>query len=385
MSGNLTFYKTPNESYELVFDYTKLLGYGETIKSCVVYVNNTEIVGTYDERYDQYLNNAGNFDTVFTYDPYIYDNDTILIKTSSGVLNEKYNITVSGITNRRRFLGKSIDVFIDEYAYPEVFNEFEYRYLVDYNDIYILPAIYENHPGFIYNTEFVIMINHMISSVTPLFMEKDTSFTFTSKYCPMFTSAAQIILLLGPEAEKFTEDTINRYIYKTSKEAIDLLNISGPCGGTPRFPYDYYGCTPDLVPYNLRKYVECKTAYDLLNLIDRLRLIGGSEGGQTKTLGDMTIKYDGSGGNGGSQCPTCGPKKDLYDCYTGLQNILSNGANACGVGGGINNAVRGKYDVSKGYAHPTRDLKHNRIIKPSPNSNGPWYGNGNTRYPSRRL
>jgi len=379
MSGNLEFYKAPEQLYELVFDYSTLLNPGETIKDYIVYVNDTEISGTYEERYDEYVDTSGSYDTIFTYDPDIYDNETILVKTNSGVLNSGYSVTISGITNRRESYGKSIDVFIDEYAYPDVYNDFEYRFLVDTNNVYILPAIYGSNTTFRYNTEYTVLINEHIVSETPLYMAAKESFWFTSKYCPMFANATAIILLLGPEAEKFTVDTINRYIHRTSKEAVDFINMSAGCGST-RIGYDYYGCTPDGVPANLRRYVECKVAYDLLNLLDRLRVIGGSDGGQTKTLGDMTIKY---GGAASSASSNDGPKKDLYDCFMGLQGILSNGPTLCGTGAGINNGVRGKYDYSKGFPHPVMDGEHNRIVRPTPNANGPWFGNGNSRYPTR--
>jgi len=379
MSGNLTFYKTPEPMYELIFDYSNLLNPGETLRDSIVYVNGTEISGSYDERYARYLASTGNYDTVFTYDQELYDNETILLKVSSGVLNSGYNVTVSGITNRRVEYGRSIDVIIDDYAYPDVYNNFEYRYLVDLNNVYILPALYNDRATFQYNTEYTVMINDQIKSITPLYMQAPKSFWFTSKYCPMFTYANSIILLLGPEAEKFTLDTINRYIHRTSKEAIDLMNLGVNCTGGMKIRYDYYGCTPEGVPYNLRRYVECKVAYDLLNLLDRLRTVGGSDGGQTKSLGDMSIKYGGSSGSSGSND---GPKKDLYDCFTGLMGILSNGPTLCGTGAGINNGVRGKYDGTKGFVHPTRD-NHNRIQHPPIPANGPWYGNGNTRYPGK--
>ena len=192
----------------------------------------------------------------------------------------------------------------------------------------------------------------------------------------MFTYASSIILLLGPEAESFTEDTINRYIHRTSREVIDLLNISPDCNSR-NIPYNYYGCNPEAVPYNLRRYVECKTAYDLLNLLDRLRKINGTANGQTKTLGDMTIKYNGSP----SEPANFGPKKDFYECFMGLQRIISNGGTLCGTGAGISNAVRGRYDVSKGFPHPVHDTYHNRVIKPKPNAIGPWDNTTNFRYP----
>ena len=50
----LHFEKTPDEKYELVFDYSRLLAAGETLKDCVVYVNDKEIVDSYVNRREQY-------------------------------------------------------------------------------------------------------------------------------------------------------------------------------------------------------------------------------------------------------------------------------------------------------------------------------------------
>ena len=362
MSGNLIFSKTIEPYYELVYNYDDLLSAGETIKACTVFVNGTEISGLYDDRYAQYESGVYDYDQVFTFDPEQVTKETILVKINNGVLNSGYNVEVTATTNRRNEYTKGIDVTIDDYAYPNVYNDFEYRFLVDDTDIYLLPAFYENTTGFDYNTEYNVHINKDITSVNSLTMLQSESLWFTSKYCPMFTSYQQIVMLLGPEAEKFTVDTINRYIHRNSREAIDLVSLTNGA----QLPYDHYGCTPDGVPYDLRKYVECKTAYDLLNLLDRLRLIDGTAAGQTKTLGDMTIKYNGapgsSGGSGGGD-----PKKDLYDCFMGLRNMISNGK-----GSGINNAVRGKYDTSKGFPHPAHDINHNRVSKPRPDAYGPW-------------
>ncbi len=378
MSGNLEFYKSNKEYYELIFDYSNYLSAGETIKAYSVKVNDVAVSGTYAERASGYLATSGDYNTIFTFDPEIYDNENIIVKVNSGVLTSGYAVDVTAITNRRNSYTRGINVNIDEYAYPNVYNDFKYNFLIDNSGIYILPAIYDSVSGFMYNTEYTVSIDKTITGTNNISLTSGESFWFTSKYCPMFTSAARVILLLGPEAESFTTDTVNRYIHRTSKEAIDFINLSVPCGSKPRILYNHYGCTPEKVPYNLQRYVECKVAYDLLNLIDRIRKVSGTAGGQTKTLGDMTIKYNGDGsGTSGDN------KKDLYDCFTGLQGILSNSPNLCGTGGGLSNAVRGKYDVSKGYPHPTRDTTHNRIQKTHPNANGPWYPNGNTRYPNK--
>jgi hypothetical protein len=199
----------------------------------------------------------------------------------------------------------------------------------------------------------------------PYVMSSDYNFSFTSLYCPLFTTVTKVRLEAGPAVDAIPDDTIYRLIHKNSLDAVDLANTYK---GTT-LTYDTWGCTWHDVPIILRRYVECKTAYDLLALID---LVGGSGGGnpggsQTKTLGDMTIVY---GGSSGSASTTTSPnkKKQLYDCWTeALKTIQTVGINA---------AVRGLYDFSKGYSHPAMDCNHNRIIRTVDFRNadpaGPW-------------
>lgn len=381
MSGNLYFSKSPEPFYELVFDYVNVLVPGETVKDFDVYVNSGLITGDYNSRLELYNNGSGIYDSIFTMDPYQYDNNTVLLTVTSGIIGSGYTVEMQARTNRNNIYSKTIDVFIDELAYPTVYHEFQYRFLVDENRVYILPAMYviEDvlYPGFWYNTEYTVNVSKELISKSNLQPETNESFWFTSKYCPMFTSATRIKLQLGPEGDKFTEDTINRYIHRTSMEVVDFINLSPSCAGK-RIPYNYYGCDDSNIPINFRRYVECKVAYDLYNILDRMRLVNGMVGGQTKKLGDMTISY---GSTAGMNSCACGPKKDLYDCFMGLRNIISNTPTLCGTGAGISNAVRGWFDNSKGFPHPTMDRTHNRISKPKPNADGPWYNTTNYRYP----
>jgi hypothetical protein len=350
--SDMTFYKTVNDAYDLVFDFSDMIVNGEVIKHITI----QEIE-----------------DVTIMYD--IYDKYMVLVRVDNGVLDTMYPITVTVKTSRRKEYTLTLDLIIDEYSSPFIYNDFSYSFLSYNNSLYIIPLLIKNDDGsyssgFKYNTEYITTISNTLTSANDLKLDAKYSFMFTSKYCPMFTYASIIIMMLGPEAEKFTVDTINRYIHKNSMEAIDLVNVTPNYLTSNKIPYDYFGCTPDKVPYHLRRYVECKTAYDLLNLLDRLRKIDGSNGGQTKTLGDMTIKY---GGDAGSSTASTGrnPKDDFYDCFNSIFHMITNG---------INSAVRGKYDTTKGFPHPTFDVNHNRITKPNPNSKGPW-NSSNTRYP----
>lgn len=381
MSGNLIFTKTPEYFYSLVYDFTPNLLSGEVIKNVAVYVNNTQISGSYNQRYGEYISGYIGYDSIFAVDCVLINNNTITIKINSGVLTSGYAVEVETETNRRNVINKIIDVFVDDISTPNSTEEFNYRFLPDGYNIYILPAMEDmSKPGFNYNTQYDVTVSQDITSVNGLQLLEDYKFWFTSQFCPMFTTAQRMIMMLGIEGEKFTTDTINRYILRTSMEAIDFMNMSPNCGGGLNLPYDYYGCTPDNVPPNIRRYVECKVAYDLFNLLNRLRLINGTAGGQTKTLGDMTIKY-GSTLNAYNKNAQPNPLQDYYNCFMSLMNILSNSPTTCGTGAGINVGTRGLFDVSKGYEHPTFDVEHNRIQKPKPPADGPWYNSTNYRYP----
>ena len=77
MSGNLYFEKRSTESYELVFDFTENLGFGEIINDQEVYVNDNLIDKPYQERLIDYASGIISYDEVFTYDPDIYHDNTV--------------------------------------------------------------------------------------------------------------------------------------------------------------------------------------------------------------------------------------------------------------------------------------------------------------------
>ena len=378
ISGTM-FQTSTTEFYDLVFNFEDYLERGETLKEYTLFVNNEQIVFDFATRYENFLAGSGTYSSVMILDSELYDHSTVLVTLSTGVLGSGYNIQVSAKTNRHTELNKFIDVFVDN-STPDSYYNFDYRLLIDKNTLYILPTVRDiyNDIPFGYNNEFIINIHKELPDIIGRELCESTSFTFTSKYCPMFTSYTKIAMMIGPEIEKIPKDTINRYIHNNSKEALSFMNMGTNCN-SPKYEYDAFGCTYENVPYNLTRYVECKTAYDIIQLVNRLRYINGMAQGQSKSLGDLSIKYDSY--KPVSSNDNINRTKDYYNCWTSLQNILSNTPNACGVGGGIANAVRGKYDISKGYPHPTLDVNHNRVIKPKPNADGPWFNTTNWRYP----
>jgi len=202
------------------------------------------------------------------------------------------------------------------------------------------------------NSEYKITIYRGTSGLLPPsgtisdVMTTDFEFWFTTTYCPLFSTLNRVKLQAGPSANEFIDDTIYRMIHKNSIDAIDLYCISN----NTTIAYDYWGCDWVDVPMLLRRYVECKTAYDILAILRTSQAVGGA-GNQLKTLGDMTIKYD----NGKSSAAGDPQRmKDLYTCWNEQIRMFRT----------IKAAVKGYYDQSKMYAHPVLDTYHNRIIKP---------------------
>lgn len=219
------------------------------------------------------------------------------------------------------------------------------------------------------NREYTVIVMAGVSGFYDLItytLSADYSFWFTSLYCPLFTTVTKVKLEAGPGVDAITDDTIYRMIYKNSLDAVDMYNTYQ---GTS-IPYDYWGCTWHDVPLILRRYVECKTAYDLLALLDAAGLNSGSDGtgSQLKILGDMTISYGGSKTAGNPDMSAPDKKKQLYDCWMNALNIIRTK--------GINTAVRGWYDTTKGYPHPTFNPDHNRVTRTVDYINsqpyGPW-------------
>ncbi len=338
-----TFTKQISGAYQIVHNYEYTLPAGEIIKSYNVYLDSVLMSGIF---------NSG---VIGSYTQ--YDKETLLIGIQYGEHGSGYVVSSDVTTNRNNTYDKNTYVLIDEDDYPYSYDEFNYRFFYSSSDrgVYILP---EQNNGFSYNREYNIVVNPGFSGIYNSPLEEQHTFWFTTQYCPLFTNITTIRLMGGPDIDGFSDDTIYRMIHKNSIDAIDIYNNSYSYS----FAYSYWGCLPNEVPYQMRKYVECKTTYDLLTLLNR---ISQDNVAQSKTLGDLTISYGGTAGTPSVADP--GLMKQLYDCYTGITRII---------GDGVRVAVRGLYDYSKGYQHPALDLDHNRVVRTvfptRSRPTGPW-------------
>lgn len=216
------------------------------------------------------------------------------------------------------------------------------------------------------NTEYTVTLHPDISGSFPPSGEignlgTEYQFWFTSTYCPLFTTVGRVKLLAGPEADILLDDTIYRMIHKNSMDVVELYNMSY----NTNYPYNYWGCTWENVPLHMKRYVECKTAWDVLNFA-RISAAGGGGPNQTKTLGDMTIKYGGSSSSSTATGPDPRKLTDLYDCWNESMRMIR----------ALRVAVKGYWDESKLFAHPVREAHHNRVVRPvnftNSYPNGPW-------------
>ena len=206
------------------------------------------------------------------------------------------------------------------------------------------------------NRQYTVYIGAGISGLIPpsgevLELESSYTFWFTSIYCPQFSTSRKIRLAAGPAIDNFTDDAIYRMIHRNSLDAVDLFNLYN----STNVAYDYWGCDWQDIPLQMKRYVECKTAYDLLSLIKLNSSINGTNGNVLKTLGDMTIKYS-AAPSSSSSGPNADPNKlrELYNCWQEASRMFKN----------ISVAVKGYYDSSKGFSHPVIAYTTNRVLRP---------------------
>ncbi len=335
-----TFIKQVSGVYTLVHNYEYQMFAGEAIYAFNIYIDDIHPVEAAA---------SGLYSSGMVTDYATYDATSLLFTVANGTHESGYYIKTEITTNAGNTYDKTTYMTIDETDYPEVYGEFHYRFQTSLYDrnIYIVP---KHGDAFQYNQEYHVNILAGLSGVYNSTMQEADKFWFTSQYCPLFATLTTIELMGGPTIENFADDTVYRMIHKNSIDIIDIFNL----GNQTNYPYYYWGCTPENVPALMRRYVECKTTYDLLNIAESYTGVSNTVG-QTKHLGDLDIKYNGTPGSTGSTDLTAPDiKKKLYDCFNSIVDYFSRG---------VTIAVKGLYDCSKGYPHPVLDPGHNRVIK----------------------
>lgn len=320
----MDFSKQPSEMFPITINFANWLVNNEIITSSRLFVNDIEVIVSSD-----------------IINQFVLTGTIVKIVVQNGLDGQDYKITSKVVTSLSNNYEYDVLMHVKEdcscvYVDPSFCYRLRYDHIT--NELFIVPS-----PGSTLqkNTEYTVSIlNGLLTLDNKKFLKNTYTFKFTSEYCPLFTTVTRVRLEIGLAGEAATDDLINRMIHKNSMDVIDILNSQGR-----NIAYDYFGCSWENVPLDIRRYVECKTGFDVLTLLNSLNP-GNS---QLKTLGDMTISYksDSSKSDGAPD-----KRKQLYDCWNEfIRNLTS-----------INTAVRGHYDLSKGYSHPELG-PDNRLIK----------------------
>jgi hypothetical protein len=125
---------------------------------------------------------------------------------------------------------------------------------------------------FLYNTEVRVQVTTEVEGLDGATLEALFEFYFTTTYIPLYIGPQLLRIEMGPAVASLTDDTLCRIIHKNSIEAWELSGRSIPLTNPP---------------YRIRKWVRCKSMLDILGV---LLLARDLREGQTKTLGDLTIR-----------------------------------------------------------------------------------------------
>jgi hypothetical protein len=125
----------------------------------------------------------------------------------------------------------------------------------------------------LHNTEFQVTVTTSVKGTDGTSLPQNVSYVFTTEYVPLYISPQYLRLELGNGIASVSDDTLCRLIHKISLEAWELSGRGIPLVNPP---------------YRIRKWVECKTILDLLGV---LMISRDLRAGETKTLGDLTIRF----------------------------------------------------------------------------------------------
>lgn len=136
----------------------------------------------------------------------------------------------------------------------------------------IMAFILDPGQQWLYNTEVRVTITTKVKGTDGMSLSQNDEYIFTTEYCPLYTSADMVRLEMGPAVSVLTDDTICRLIHKNSITAWERSNRALPLRSPPN---------------HIKRWVLCRTMLDILNV---LHLANDLQAGETKTLGDLTIR-----------------------------------------------------------------------------------------------
>lgn len=143
---------------------------------------------------------------------------------------------------------------------------------------YTFPTFGGNNYSWRTNNEITVTIDDAVASSTGITLGSQYRFMLTTAYRPYYCTIQFIRAQIGSFIREIPDDTIARNIYFNSIEAYNIANTI----------YSQYKWDMDSPPFAAKRWVCCKTMYDLLyaKLLD-MAAVGP---GQMKRLGDFTIQ-----------------------------------------------------------------------------------------------
>jgi hypothetical protein len=135
-------------------------------------------------------------------------------------------------------------------------------------------AVFQRDPAtdFLFNTEVRVKVTTKVQGVDGSTLLQTDMYLFTTEYCPLYSSPDLVRLEMGPAVATLTDDTLCRLIHKNSIEAWELSGRAIPFRN------------PNA---RIKRWVLCQTILDVLNV---LMLASDLRAGETKTLGDLSIR-----------------------------------------------------------------------------------------------
>jgi hypothetical protein len=164
--------------------------------------------------------------------------------------------------------------------------------------------------NFLHNTEVSVKITTEVATPGGATLNEQIEYFFTTEYCPLYIGPDLLRIELGG-LSTLNDDTLCRIIHKNSIEAWELSNRGIPLKNPP---------------FRIRQWVKCKSILDILGVLVLARDL---REGQTKTLGDLTIRQQPSDPTLGakySQAEKCIDDLALFDDEDQLATVAVKGS-----------------------------------------------------------